>query len=581
MRANYAEVFSLELAGEPVLWLEGSPESHLVQVSLRTFWVESPATLTVELLVPTVREQRFPWDNRSYGLEVTLPGGAPRFCHPRLRSAVADRLAEAGAEAVTLISMVPDWEFRWEGWYDRLAAAIQAAVFALSESRRRPTPALVRSYLQRAISELVNGGAATPGLPLTDPALLLRQKFELELGYPEAPDLQLKEALKAVFLREVEDRACILATGKSEVGRHVARVRPEAVRSAVTGTPVSDYLLALNPLAPFANPVRMYREGRAFAEGLRLVEPITPPLRARDVSLPEELRERMTTLTVAFADLLDHPLGNVFTPGAELARELGIDPDEEECLDGLLLTPSGARKLTAYEEHRELWPAEEFLARLSELRERDGFWYEEVPELVEVLGDGTPVYRYRYRYGYHRATEARYDKVKLAPGGLKAVTTPIPQLYARSGREEVEVDLVVAETTVLAKGARDAVLYALAGAAGLSEIDPDWSLADLQREIELALLSRGLPLDGTVPMFSVTSEGERFSLGRCLAGPLPVMRAPQTERRQSSSRKGLAVDPHLANLSGSERSRCPGAAELVQEISGFCQGTGCRVSPPL
>lgn len=114
----------------------------------------------------------------------------------------------------------------------------------------------------------------------------------------------------------------------------------------------------------------------------------------------------------------------------------------------------------------------------------------------------------------------------------------------------MELDLVVAGTTVLAKSARDAVLYALAETAELSEIDPQWSLVDLQREIELGLVSRGSPLDGTMPLLLVTSEGETVSLGKCLVGPLPFMRASHAEGQQSSSRRALAVDPHLANLTG-------------------------------
>jgi hypothetical protein len=175
------------------------------------------------------------------------------------------------------------------------------------------------------------------------------------------------------------------------------------------------------------------------------------------------------------------------------------------------------------------------------------------------------------------------DKLKLAPGGLKAVTTPIPQLWAQVGRERVEVDLVVAERTVLAKGARDAVLYALAGTAGLEEIDPGWSLEALGREIELGLAMKGLPLDGCCSLFveeagesSEGGEGGRC-LGRAVVGPLPVVRAPQTEERQSRCRKGVTFDLHARNLAGISPPRNEAAARTVGEIGAFFY----RYSPAL
>jgi hypothetical protein len=637
MKNSYTEVFDLNAAdGSPILELRGL-EGERAWVRVHPFWSEYVKQVDLVLQLPTVRTSPFPWDRGIHGHVVQFvgddprnPRGAERFCHPRLRSAVADEIAFDGrpsARERVHDTPLDQWGWRWETFYDRLGEALVDALFGpareryqgrnggLSCSQRRPTERLCRSYLQRAVSQLVNGGPDQSGLPITDPARLAFQMLELELGYPDVPsDNLLFETLKLRFIEYVDQGACVLHTGKSDVGRHVMRFRKEAPISHVTGQPVPDAVLSRNPFGCHTNPLRDHREGRALPTCFDFEEPEGewPLIRAKGVpALPASLRPKVKPVLCAFIDLVGENVHPVCPEQVSELRALGVSAadlmeGEQVSGDALLVTPSGRRRLQAYQTRSDLLTHEEFQEQFADLESEEGFRFQTHHELIDLLDDGTPIFRSRYRTWFERPLPLGIDKLKLAVGGIKAVVRPTEQYWTRTPDGAfLPIDLIVSEKTMLGKGAQDALLYALAGMGGLEEVDPSWSMEELCHRISHALRGQGydhwapdddqagrLPLyagrqvavDGTgKPLppdtvllleqagFPVESGWNRVQVAECVVGPVPVMRAVETEARQSRASRGVSVDLHARNLIAQPFPECPEVRRSVADIGRFVQ----------
>jgi hypothetical protein len=359
--------------------------------------------------------------------------------------------------------------------------------------------------------------------------------------------------------------------------------------------------LALNPLDAIANPARVHRENRSCQGWLLIENPIEPPLRAKGVRLPQAFRDRVTTVTTAFIDI---PGFNVFAADDQDLIDFGdrVEYGEEISLDGLLVTRTGQEKLKARTTRSEILSAEEFLPQMEELQELPGFRYEEVANLVEVLADGTPIFNYQYRYWHEVQRRCRYDKVKVLVGGIKGVTRPIRQLYAEMAGEMVPIDLVISERTMLSKGANDGFRYPLAAKAGLTEIDPAWTQEEIDERIEQGLMEQGLPSDGRFPIYAsrripmldgkeideqqaltleawgkrVYHKTVRVLIGHAIVGPVPVVRAQETEFRQSKANQGMSLNCHSRVLGGVEFPINERTEEQIADIVRFFN-THCDV----
>lgn len=596
---SYKEAFSLYLDGEEVVSLLEEADQR-VRLAVRTVWAHTPGRVTFDLFVPKVEAYRYDWDEGLFGHVITMPSPrstqarAPRFCHPRLRSAVAEQIATAAPwERRDLFRATTEWQWRWDNWYCRVWEATYQAILGLTIRQVYPTKAVVNSALQRAISQLVSGAPGQSGLPLTDEALICRQGFEIELAYPDIlSDNWLYEQIKLKFLEFVDPFTDVLMTGKNDVGRLVMRVHPEAPRSHVTGRPLTEFARVLNPLIHLANPVRVEREDRS-CQWLELKEPIPPPLSTPGICLPPAFQRRVTTLNLAVVDLIGK---NVHIAGYwEADRFEGVKLDDEIALDGLITTPSGKRKLVAKSRKSDLLSYDEFMPQLEELKQLPGFRFEEIAELHEIMSDGTPLFTHSYRYWEEVELRFRHDKAKLLVGGVKAVSRDAPQFFVRVKGKLVKVDMIVAEKTVISKGARDLLIYQQAANAGLTVIDPAWSEQELERRILEGLEREGLPLDGRYSLLvevyepwigsrrldpemveglqmlggTVEMRSRLVPIGACIFGPVPVVRAEETEYRQSSYGRGVSFNIHARNCVAAELIDLKGTNERMTDLGRF------------
>jgi hypothetical protein len=599
LREDYEHTFNLQIDELPCLEFLQQLSDNQVRVTLTAVWSHLRQRFVCNLLVPTVTPADYPWAEGLHGWIVQMPGSAERYCHLRLRSTQAEFIASERRRE--LLQTTSQWGFYWEGFYDRLWVALREAILSLAESQQRLTHDLVRSRLQRAINQLLSGTHTEEdeeefnGLPLTDAAKILRQKYEIEIGYPRAQDLFLKEQLKQRMLQFVDGWCDIIHTGKNQVGKHVMRIRPGAPLSAITGKGLPDMAACLNAFAVHANPTRIYRENRGIVDCLDFVQPLTPPLRLQGYQLPPAFAQKVTVVHVAFLNLIGE---NVYQAGPAEAAEYGIEEGTLLCLDKMLVTPTGRTKLEAYQRKGELLSEEKWLERKERLEQLPGFKSDHLQEFIDILPDNAAVYKRSYRYEYTKPLRFRYDKMKLLYGGLKAVGMPFCQYYAWIKGELVPLDVIVAEETVLAKGAKDALWAAAGGQAGLEVIDPTWSEAEIVRQIEHGLFERGLPKSGRFPVYrrrpaqraeietevpdygalgepadylpEIDGPGEEWEwVGEAICGPVPAIRAQETEERQSSTRAGIAVNIHARNCVGIPFPHSDEVQERLAELGTF------------
>lgn len=612
---SYLEACSLTL-GEQELATVLETEPGQLRLRVKTLWENPVRGLTVQLRVPQVQPVAFADDQGIHGHLLTTMSGVSYFCHPRVRSRLAETMVQelaqrqgsARSEFVVScraqLQRQPNLELWYDDWYTRVRETLVNTLAQVGQFSRLTAPRL-QSQLQRALDTLIYGAKGEPGgLPLTDTAQLLHDTYELEVAFPslsEIGDEQLREELKLHLLAAIDAQTSILHTGKSNPGKRVMRVTGQEPRSHVTGTPVPRFALVANPLATHTLPMRGFREARALRHGLVFEHPTPPPLRTPGMRLPAELARRVTSLMVAVCDL---PGWNVFPAGAD-AAEWGVAPGDQTCPDVLLLTRSGQRKLRALFTRSEVESEELFRSRLPERELLGGFRFQELIQQVGELSDRAPLFNYQYRWWTEEAHACGISKLKLLPGGIKAVPAPylLPDLWATVGGKEVPVDLVVAETTVLSKGARDLVLYLTAALAGMTEIDPTVPTDLLRSQIQQELQNRGLDPSGLVPL-GIQSTGYRSgrhlltqeeaqeaqqgsgkarlervryreSLGMALAGEVPVMRAVETEERATNTHAGVKVNLWQGRaLMGLPLQIRPTAERQLAELASFSYSYG-------
>jgi hypothetical protein len=599
----YVSALSIYFEDQEVLKVVGKVGDNEYRVSVRTVWsAYGTQGFALNVFVPTATPLRFSWDEGRFGYVVQNPGGVERFCHPRLRSTAADELAKLPRRDA--LNQITDWGWWWEDYYDRVNAAMREAIIGLSDSRQRMDRELIRSRLQRSLSQLLSGTETQDedeeefkGLPLTDAARVLRQKHEVEMGFPQTIfNAFINEKVRLAFLEQVDSWCDVLHTGKNKVGRYVMRVHPEAPQSHSTGRPLPEMACALNAFAAHANPVRIHRENRGIVDCLDLVHPVEPTIRMKGYKLPTPYAAKVTVLNMAFLNI---PNRNVYTADEQVVKEgyrrytegqeVPVVQGESLCLDKILLCNSGAEKLLAHQTKSDLLDVEEWELRKEVLSRQPGFRWEEVVNFLDTLAaSGLPVYEKQYRYWYNTQLTMRYDKLKLLYGGVKAITAPYVQHFACIGQEFLPVDAFVAEDTVLAKGAKDLIWAPLAHWAGIEEIDPTWTDEEITQRIGDGLEARHLPRCGRFPVFvkkprakrerplqmgsnalfnrigeeerkqllelfeleGETHQDEYEKVGTCIVGPVPVVRAQETEYRQSNTRTGIKVDMHLRNIVG-------------------------------
>jgi hypothetical protein len=602
---NYTEAFDVVYCDT-----EGNPEQVVkvveevegsVRLQVRTVWTDPIGVVNFDLAVPLVTPVPYKEDEGLFGEMIRLPWSrTTRFCHPLLTCPFAEGIAadlgsrEASVRRNALLryrySKPEDWVFEWLNWYGRLHRAAHVVIRRLIASHQSPTTGFVRLQFRRGVSSLItpsdtqnrptgwqeNGANNCSGMPVSDDCLIYRQMFEVRLGYPDVPNNdQVYEEIKMRYVAHVDSFCDVCFTGKNHTGREVGRTFEGDARSFITGRPMPRLIRGLNPLAQIANPARVWRENRSCAGWLPFEEPIAPPLKGIGVGLPEPFQKRITTLMTAIVDI---PGFNAFAADDQDLTDFPgrVKDGEEISLDGLLVTRSGQRRLRATVETSELQTAEEFLPRIEELQELPGFQFEEDPNEVESLIDGTRVFNYQYRYSWQKPVGCGYDKVKCLCGGIKGVTRPIHQLHAEINGEMVPIDMVISETTALSKGAKDLFLYPLLAHAGVTEIDPTWTLDELVGQAEEGIKEKGLPEDGRFPIYAskrvyhyngkeldaetanslramdvkLFERTVRVVIGHGIVGPLPFVRAQETEHRQSSASQGMSLNSHSRVLGG-------------------------------
>jgi hypothetical protein len=591
-----------------------------VTLAVRTVWADPIVTVKFDLRVPLVTPVPFTGDEGLRGDKIRLPWSrTSRFCHPLLVSSFAEgiakdlgsRSAASRRQALTRhrYAKPEDWEFEWINWYGRINRMTHDVIQTLMESRQAPTTSFVHFQFRRGIANLItptedqnrptswaeNGTNNCSGLPVTDECLILRQMFEVRLGYPDVPNNdQVYEGLKMRYVEFVDSFCDVCWTSKNHTGREVGRIFQEDAKSFITGRPMPRLLRGLNALAQIANPARVWREDRSCAGWLVFDNPIAPPLTPKGVRLPAPFQKRVTTLMTAIIDL---PGFNTFEADAQDLADFGdrVKEGEEISLDGLLVTRSGQTRLLAKVVVSEQETAEEFLPHKGELQELPGFQFEEDPSEIDTLQDGTQVFTSLYRYSWDRSVRCGYDKVKCLCGGIKGVTRPVQQMFAEIGGETVQIDMVISERTALSKGARDLFLYPLLAHAGLTEIDPAWTMEELVAMTEEGLEEKGLPQDGRFPIYAnrrayvysgkelddetanslmsmnvmLQTRTKKVLLGWGIVGLLPYVRAQETEHRQSSASQGMSLSTHSRILGGVPPALCEDTQYRVKATTQF------------
>lgn len=627
MRTEYTETFTVtpaETGGacslRPVKWLD---EESLQLEALLHDDEGVAGTYTFSLRLPHVDPIRFEWDQNVYGHVVGFSQGCERFCHPRLVSPVANWLAlQEPWLRWGYLRQITNWEWQWWSIYDLFHQSVLEGLEETLNSKRTTTSALFQNHLQRQISQTLHGSPTKGGLPDTDPlsrsnevVKLCRQAYEVRLEFPAVQgDMALAGEIKEIFLRKVDPHCDVMHTGKHDVGRFVMRVRKDAPKSHVTGKPIPAFARHINPMYQHADPRRVARENRGIIQSLPFVNPRKPPLFSPGLSTEPGLDRRLTSALVVLADFEGW---NIHTAGAEdvehYSREVRkikdgkvtVEPSLKEgdvaCLDSILVTPSGQDLLMAYQTRSELLPPDRFWDRYPTLSEREGFKYEEIPEMVAIDSHGQPVYEVHYRYWYDRPLPVDREKIRFACGGIKGVTRPIPQHYVEVKGKLLPVDLIISERAVLSKWAQDLMLYMGASFSGPFEIDPAWTKTELIHRIHEACEKRGYDKTGRYPLYRKgrrpVKEGiardlsdeeiERFAeifpgtkvqfeetdtpdlVGFAFSGYLPVMRAQETSDRQSSTLATIAVNMQFRNIAGIPFPHLKEDADLMEKIGSF------------
>jgi hypothetical protein len=581
---GYHDVFHIDLS-ETARCRLASEEPGSVAIA-----VDTPVSITVSLRVPVVTPADFPWSNGLVGHIVQIPRSSPRFCHPRLRSSVAERIArESDRQA---LAETTEYHWYFDNWYSRLHEAIKEELRLALGGRRQITSQLLTSRLQRAITQLLGGAAQKKGLPLTNEAMLLRQKFEFQLGYPDCLDARVYEGLKAKFLAHVDPFCDTLCTGKHDIGRVVLRTRKDGIISWVTGKPLPDMMVNIQPLAVYANPTRVYRENRSIVQCLEFQNPIPPPISVPGKSVPAAIQSRITTLLVAVGDI---PGISAHIADEEIAEEFDLEIGEKTACDSIPITPTGDRKLRVKETVSDLMDIQEFEEEREELEALPNFEMEEIRNLVDVMADGTPIYQLQVRYRHTRDRRGLYNKLKFLAGGVKGVTRRITQLYLHDGNRYQPIDAVISEKTFLSKGATDLGLYALATMAGITEFNPEWSREQFGALIREGLVANGHPEDGRFPIFvrekvgyvgktrldaevaaSLRALGHKVDwrwqyrkVGFGIAGFVPCARAQESEERASSSNVGVRINSQTRNIISIPMQADPRNEQVVKELASF------------
>lgn len=619
-RDAFAAVFSNEATGESVRVVEVVDDSRvdegMIGLSINAFWVDPPVRVVIDLPVPIVSPVRYSADEGLYGSMVRIPSSRTQhWCHPLLICEFAEDIAKdnKGGPARFRNSKSEDWNFTWYSWYDRVNRMVCKVIDTLCNSTQRPTRSFLQMQFRRGISDLItpndgairaggtwnengsNGGNVCSGLPITDECLLYRHMYEVKLGYPDVLGSdELYEAIKHKFIESVDSFCDVCWTSKNHFGREVGRVFSGDAIGFSTGKPMPKLGRALNPLMQIAEVKRVWRENRSMSGWLTFENPTTPPLTAKGIKLPDVFVNRITTLVTAIVDIEGM---NVYTATEEDTIDFPdrVEEGETIALDGLLITPSGQRKMKAIVSTPEIRAAEDFLNHKEEWETQPGFTYEEDPLQVEVLADGTPVYNYQYRVSWNKPCRCRFDKVKALVGGVKGVTEPIDQLYTEIDGKVVPIDIVVSERTALSKGARDMFLYPLLVHAGVSEVDPTLTIEQLVELATVGLKERNLPIDGRFPIFaskvvpvvnnqevgeevadcleamgrSTGKKHKKTLVGHSIVGDMPWVRTCEREDRQSSASKGIRLNTHARLLAGLELPTNEATAERVHRIADF------------
>lgn len=605
---------AVQVIVNPISWLpedaglvagRNLPTTQLVPVTLR---------------LPLVEEQRFDGDGGLYGSVVWWPAtverslpGARRFCHPRLDCPLAQRLAAQAAEPGGLrkvrdtLRRYPDFRlfteeqsgFTWTSWFGRVHKALWDAVLKMEKSRQSPHWKYLRNTLQDAIQELMGGSEEEddPTLPTTNPVLLLRHQFEIELNYPEPLDTRLYDALKGQFLQAADMACAITATGKGKVGRQVARIPPEGIESHITGRGIPHFQIACSAMEPWANPLRDDRENRGHFLPMR--NPAPSKLSLPGIRVPPELARCMTIGLCAAIDLVD--LNLFFATGTEMDDPLLVQRKlklgQETSGDIMLVTPAGAEQFGALLERTRLMKLTEFQDEKKELDQMENLVVDRFDQFVGWLDNNQPVFEQRVQCSYTAPREAGHDKYKLLWGGMKGVGDRIRGLYTRVGDQEMPIHLVVSERDAWKKGARVMFAGMMATMAGLTELNPAWNWDELLDTIQAALKERGLDEEGRFPVYAKRTEwrhqGQRITaqqaddlrqlgvkpgpwarrveepLCHAVVGWVPVVRATETEVQQKRTVAGLSMSPHMRNLLGIRVPPLPEAEAEIAEFAGF------------
>jgi hypothetical protein len=447
-------------------------------------------TVRVELQLPAMRKVS---DHGHFHLQ--YPGNPPRLFLPTM-VLVEDRVVKQGVVGWLrglLIGEVNKLIQRPHGGsFDRINGDFNAAI----------KEGLTKLELSHPVSDLVNG--------------------EAMLLHPGPTTTTVEKWAKVERLLElVKDELDVSCTSKGHPGT-------QAAIASDYGLP--RWLLHTNPLARYTER-RREPQMRVVKQAQLLADP-SPELTVRSscYPLPPVLAGRFRELTVIIAD---SNLNLITADGypVPVAHDTGI------------VCPSGYRKLElalltlpcSTPEGRD---------RLITRLVRNGIAPEQISweELPLDLGHDLQTVAYRVVVA---GPIADAGKVMALVGPYKFVQTVIPeQLYVLIDGELTEVDVILPRYTTVKKSALDAVLYILAGRAGIAEIDPERDLEDLVAEIR-----RHVPDDGLCPVLN----GQGQELGRATAGVLPFYRTDHTSLGLLDFREGedgVIVHGHEWSMAG-------------------------------
>lgn len=430
----------------------------------------------------------------------------------------------------------------------------QLAVF--EEVKKLPTRSNAKTKSSgKAVEEMLNRAIsrAMVALPMSDDMgnLVMRSEFEIVIeGVRRVTD---RWRAREEVLRKLVGEYDINCTSKNHPGDIITK-------PGMFGVP--SFILVFSPFAMYMDKKRE-PEMRELRKSLELTEPTPLSVRLSGLKMPDALAARVRDLRVVMMD-------------CQFNYHAATRNYEEFCHDTLMACPSFLPKMKILRQRFEFADPEE----LSEMRLRlaeMGIPEDDIEETTirRDLDNGLAMNLWRLEVKLNRED---LGKVKSL-GAIKGVPIMAPcQLFAvEPDGSRVEIDMVVPESTFVdRKKCVDAMLYMMAGKAGVHEVEPEFLMRESLREVvgrfQHAMERNGYDKDGKQEILAIYPDDPNpVSLGRFFVGMLPFYRPVQTafgQFRRRSKMGGINIHLHDLQMIGLSHEIHPSDekrfAQLVQ-----------------